>query len=193
MHLKNEQDVIDLIAADEWMMGILKNASMLGFPDWCICAGFIRSKVWDVLHGYSDRTPLPDVDVIYFDPDMLDEQIEKEYERKLFELDGSIPWSVKNQARMHTVNDADPYVSSEDGISNFPETATAIGITIDEGGILRLIAPYGVDDLLSMKIRPTPSFKGSSILTTRLSQKNWPAIWPEVEIVDIVSTLSLSD
>ena len=190
MHLKNEQDVIDLIAADEWMMGILMNASKLGLPDWCICAGFIRSKVWDVLHGYSDRTPLPDVDVIYFDPDMLDEQIEKEYERKLLELDGSIPWSVKIQARMHTVNDADPYVSSEDGISKFPETATAIGITIDEGGILRLIAPYGVDDLLSMKIPPTPSFKGSPIFMTRLSQKNWPAIWPEVEIVDIVSTLS---
>ena len=38
----------------------------------------------------------------------------------------------KNQARMHVVNNMLPYSSSVDAISKFPETATALGVTLDE-------------------------------------------------------------
>lgn len=30
----------------------------LALPDWWIGAGFVRSKVWDMLHKYTKRTPL---------------------------------------------------------------------------------------------------------------------------------------
>ncbi|MFX3672997.1 MAG: nucleotidyltransferase family protein [Paenisporosarcina sp.] len=181
MNLLNEQDLIELIATDEWMMNVLRHASTLELPDWWICAGFVRSKVWDTLHSFEVRTPLPDVDVIYFQSDQVDEENEKRLEGILKKMDPTIPWSVKNQARMHHVNQVTPYTSSTDGMSKFPETATAIGVTLDEIGELHLCAPYGVEDLLSMTIKPTSLFKDSQLFKERLVAKKWSAKWPNVK------------
>mgnify|MGYP001461346440 CR=1 FL=1 len=40
----------------------------LGLPEACIAAGYVRNYIWDYLHGYTERTPLHDVDVLYYDP-----------------------------------------------------------------------------------------------------------------------------
>lgn len=64
-------------------MDILKTAKTLNLPEWWVCAGFVRSKIWDVLHGFIDRTPIPDVDVIYFDKGNIDEKEEQRWEEKL--------------------------------------------------------------------------------------------------------------
>lgn len=58
-------DVIELIRGDEKIMEIIKIASTLNLPDWWICAGFVRLKIRDTLHGFNERTEIPDVDVIY--------------------------------------------------------------------------------------------------------------------------------
>lgn len=182
MKLINERDIVEVISKDKWMMGVIELAAKLELPDWWICAGFIRAKVWDELHGFSGKTILPDVDVIYFDSKNLDEKNEKLYEKTLNTLDPTIPWSVKNQARMHTLNKVAPYKSSIDGMSKFPETATAIGITLDEKGELHLCAPYGVEDLIAMRIRPTPSFEKSQIYRERVIQKKWSSTWGKVTV-----------
>lgn len=134
MVIKNEEDVKALIQADNWMMEILNTAKLLNLPDWWICAGFVRSKIWDILHDFSERTTLSDIDVIYYDPTNINEAEEKELENRLKTLDPDVPWSVKNQARMHIVNNLPPYTSSVDAISKFPETVTALGVKLDERG-----------------------------------------------------------
>ena len=75
--IRNEGDILQLIRDDKEMMAILKAAKQLHLPDWWICAGFVRSKVWDTLHHFQEKTPLPDVDVIYYDNQQLSEIIEK--------------------------------------------------------------------------------------------------------------------
>jgi uncharacterized protein len=65
------------------MMEILKATSSLNLPDWWICAGFVRAKIWDVLHDFDERTPTPDIDVIYYDSINIDEKTEKQYEKGL--------------------------------------------------------------------------------------------------------------
>lgn len=77
------------------MMEILRITKSLNLPDWWVCAGFVRSKIWDVLHDFSERTPLPDVDVVFYDPTNLNETYEKELEKKLKYRRLDIPWSVK--------------------------------------------------------------------------------------------------
>ena len=62
--LRNQEDVVKLIQNDHRMMEIIKAASKLNLPDWWICAGFVRSKIWDTLHGFEKRTNTPDVDVM---------------------------------------------------------------------------------------------------------------------------------
>lgn len=187
MVIQTKEDIQTLIQEDKWMMEILKTAQQLELPDWWICAGFVRSKIWDTLHEYIERTPLADIDVIYFDPNNKEESEEKKWEDQLLCLLPNIPWSVKNQARMHKLNNLPPYKSSVDGIANFPETVTAIGVQLDEQNKIVLVAPHGIDDILQMSVNPVPRFaKNNDLLKIyehRVQNKNWLTIWPNVRIV----------
>lgn len=187
MDIQTKEDIQTLIQEDKWMMDILKAAQQLELPDWWISAGFVRSKIWDTLHGYIERTPLADIDVIYFDPNNQEESEEKKWENQLQCLLPNIPWSVKNQARMHKINNLPPYISSVDGIANFPETVTALGVKLDEQNKIVLVAPHGIADILQMSVNPVPRFaKNKDLLKVyeqRVQNKNWLTIWPNVRIV----------
>lgn len=182
----DEQEIFKVIAEDDWMLEVLRTAAGLELPDWWVCAGFVRSKIWDALHGYGTRTPLGDIDVIYFDNENRNEEHEKEYERQLNRVIPGLPWSVKNQARMHEVNNLPPYQSSVDAISQFPETATALGLKLKANGELELTAPHGLKDLLEMRVGPTPAFKKDArlmkVYEQRLLSKQWTQKWPKVKI-----------
>ncbi|MED0686208.1 nucleotidyltransferase family protein [Anoxybacillus ayderensis] len=189
MIIKNDKDIIQLIKEDEWMMDILRAVKSLNLPDWLVCAGFVRSKIWDTLHGFKERTPIPDIDVIYFDDTNMDELEEKKFEMRLRNILPNIPWSVKNEARMHVVNNIPPYSSSVDAISKFPETATSLGVKLDEGDDIILVAPWGVDDVINLEVKPTPYFKESKELSQiyeeRITKKNWKDIWYKVKVFHI--------
>ncbi|MBR9661526.1 MULTISPECIES: nucleotidyltransferase family protein [Bacillus cereus group] len=186
MKIKTEKDIIRLIENDEWMMNVLQMAKSLELPDWWVCAGFVRSKIWDTLHDYEARTAMPDVDVIYYDSLHQDEIYEQSLETKLMNIDATIPWSVKNQARMHVVNNMPPYSSSVNAISKFPETATALGVTLDELNNVILTAPCGIEDVLSLQVRPTAHFLKSKerlhMYKNRVIKKNWQSKWPNITI-----------
>ncbi len=185
MILKTEQDVTNLIEQDVWMMKLLQVVRELDLPDWWIAAGFVRSKIWDTLHGYTQRTPLPDIDVIYYDLSNIEEQVEKQLEAKLYEMVPGIGWSVKNQARMHVKNQLPPYQSAVDGIAHFPETVTALGVKINSANEVVLSAPYGIKDVVTLHVKPTPPFQHSDLIEVyqkRVSKKNWQTIWPNITI-----------
>ncbi|WP_057776813.1 nucleotidyltransferase family protein [Cytobacillus dafuensis] len=186
MIIRSELDIIRLIEKDLWMIEILQAVKSLELPDSWVCAGFVRSKVWDTMHGFKERTPIPDVDVIYFDKENINELEEKILEDKLRELIPNIPWSVKNQARMHVVNNFPPYLSSIDAISKFPETVTALGVKLDEVDKVILIAPHGIADVINLELKPTPFFVGSHDLMekyrNRMIKKRWNSIWPMIKI-----------
>ncbi|WP_181557611.1 nucleotidyltransferase family protein [Thermaerobacillus caldiproteolyticus] len=189
MMIKNEKDIIQLIKEDEWMMNILRAVKSLNLPDWWVCAGFVRSKIWDTLHGFKERTPIPDIDVIYFDDTNMEELEEKRLEIRLRNILPDIPWSVKNEARMHIVNNIPPYSSSVDAISKFPETATSLGVKLDEMNDIILVAPWGVDDVINLEVKPTPYFQESKeraqIYEERIIKKNWKDIWYKVNVFHI--------
>ncbi|WP_027723832.1 nucleotidyltransferase family protein [Tuberibacillus calidus] len=192
MTIHSEKDIIRLIEADTWMMDILKAAKSLNLPDWWICAGFVRAKIWDTLHGFKQRTELSDIDVIYFDPEHPDEHQEKRYEEKLRSLLPHLPWSVKNEARMHAVNHIAPYTSSVDAISKFPETATALGVKLDVNDRVILTAPLGIQDVIQMEVKPSPQFikdkSLASIYEQRLMKKNWKKTWPKIKVSHVSLT-----
>lgn len=184
-----QQEIIEIIKNDEWMMQVLETARTLNLPDWMIGAGFVRGKVWDHLHGYTVATPLSDIDVIYFDHNELkvtkeeNELIEEEYQNKLKSfLD--LNWSVTNQARMHSENGDKEYLSSKDAMSYWPETATAVAVKLLSDNTLELIAPYGIDDLVNLKLRISPNFtRSKSIFEERLTKKQWLKKWPLVKVI----------
>ncbi|MEM9783354.1 MAG: nucleotidyltransferase family protein [Pseudomonadota bacterium] len=163
--------------AHPWYRATIAVVSGLGLPDWAIGAGFVRNAVWDRLAGLS-RTPLADVDVLYFDRADPGGRRERMLERRLTAALPR-PWSVRNQARMHRRNGDRPYRSTADAMRFWLETPTTVAIRVDGAGRLRLIAPHGLHDLLAMRVRPTPAGRAKSLLyAKRVNAKNWQARWP---------------
>ena len=87
---------------------------------------------------------------------------------------------------MHLVNTIPPYLSSVDAIAKFPETATALGVKLDEHNMLRLAAPHGINDVIHMEVKPTDYFKANEerllVYKKRIAKKNWQANWHKLKI-----------
>jgi len=183
MQLQTERDILADIAADPWRMEVVRAAMALGLPDCWIGAGFVRNPVWDALHGRPPGHDFNDIDVVYFEPADLAPETDAAHEARLRALRPELPWSVLNMARMHLPTGDPPYRSTIDGIRFWPETATAIAIRLDADGRLELAAPFGLDDLLGLRLRPTPAVRAHHPDTyrKRLAKKNWLARWPKLE------------
>lgn len=173
-----ELELTNIIKSDQLLMEALKAVQALQLNDCWIAAGVIRNKVWDTLHNV--QTKMNDIDVIYFDETDCSIETEKNLQSQLIKAMPNFPWSVKNQARMHLKNKVSPYVSSIDGIANFPETATAIAVRLNDNKI-EIVAPYGLNDLFKGIVRPTPPFHRPSdlhsIYLNRIQNKNWRSNW----------------
>ena len=184
-----EKDILDLIRNDKWMMNILYTAENLNLPDWLIGAGFIRNKVWDYLHGYTKAwLDTNDIDLVYFDPDGNDERADEKLSTELKEKTG-LNWEVVNEAYAHKwyASKPPPYASSKDAVSKWPETATCIGVKI-ENQKLQLIAPYGIYDLVSLIVKPNPGFINNKdnvkkVVSERVKRKKWLEKWPQLKIL----------
>ena len=121
-----QRQIIDWLQQDNARMAALRTVRRLGLNDWCLGAGFVRNLVWDRRHGYTEPTPLNDIDVIHFDAERADAERDRMLEVRLQQWLPR-PWSVKNQARMHLRGGRAPYRDSEEAISFWTEVETAIG------------------------------------------------------------------
>jgi len=185
VQLRSAADVTAFIIADPWRREVLDAVRRQCLPDWAIGAGFIRSPVWDALHNYAQPTPLPDVDVLFFDPSDLSQGYEAAIDAALGEALPNILWSAKNQARMHLRNGDAPYADTADALRFWLETSTAVAIRTGDDAVATLFAPFGVDDLLAMISRPTPSGQRRwPEYQSRMRAKAWSARWPRVRVLD---------
>ncbi|WP_109434673.1 MULTISPECIES: nucleotidyltransferase family protein [Aquimarina] len=177
---KLENKLIEIIESDVWMINILKIVGNLNLNDCWIGAGFVRNKVWDEKHGKT-RTQLNDIDVIYFDKSNPSKKCDLEIENKLRKFNSNLNWSVKNQSRMHTRNGHNQYTNCNQAIAFWPETATSIAVRLNFENKIEYIAPYGLEDLFNLLVRPTPKFD-LTIYNARIENKRWKEIWSKLEI-----------
>ncbi len=165
-----------ILARDREAMDLLGVVREFDLPDWAIGAGFVRNAVWDYLHGYCERTPLADIDVLYFDPDNTRPEQDFMIEAALAGKRPAFPWSVRNQARMHLRNGDGPYRNTCDAIRYWLEFPTCVAVRLASGGALELLAPYGLDHLLAMQASPTPRGRAKARqYLARMETKNWQA------------------
>lgn len=179
---EQEQIVRIAVQSSDNAMTILKVLREIG-PDFFAGGGLVRNLVWDRLHGYKVETPNDDVDVIYFDKDNFSKEHDQALESRLRSASPNIVWSVKNQARMHTHNSEDPYVSLEDAVARWPETCTAILCRLDVADQLHFVAPFGFDDLVRLLVVPAPNFHDrQAAIVKRIRDKGWITRWPKLRI-----------
>ena len=175
-----------ILRADAFRWHLLGVVSALGLPDGWIGAGFVRNAVWDHLHQRSPSAPTGDVDVIWHDSRRANSAEDLKHEAALRAAEPSIAWSVKNQARMHKRNGDTAYASATEAMRFWPETATAVAARRLGFSDCEIAAPMGLDDLLALLLRPTPSFCGDkrSIYEDRLQTKGWAISWPRLQKVE---------
>jgi uncharacterized protein len=84
---------------------------------------------------------------------------------------------------MHEQNGDPPYDNTEDALRYWPETATAIAARLRSGRV-HVIAPFGVDDLLGLIVRPGPAFAHKTrVYEARLASKDWAKRWPRLQFL----------
>lgn len=173
----------------DWFMRALRAARALGLSSWCIGAGAVRTLVWDRLHGYPSPSQLTDIDVVYFDAAVLAAERDAELQAYLAAALPAYSWEITNQAAVHQWfegyfgHSVPPLASLDEAVASWPEYATAVGLVLQADDSLRIIAPYGLEDLFAMRIRRNPLRVSVETYRQRVAQKRYTEHWPGVTVV----------
>ncbi|MCB1379898.1 MAG: nucleotidyltransferase family protein [Alphaproteobacteria bacterium] len=177
-----EERLRSILRRDSERMAALQALRGPGLPQAAIGAGYVRTAVWDAITG-REHSPVADIDVLYFDPADLRRDAEAAVEGRLRDTLPDLPWSVRNQARMHLRNGDPPYRSVEDALAYWLETPTCVAVRLADDSRIEVIAPHGLDDLFALRIRPTPAGRRRAAeYRQRIANKRWTETWTEAVI-----------
>jgi hypothetical protein len=176
-----------VLVKSQMVAQVLKQAPALHVPNWYVGAGAIAQTIWNELHGYPLDHGIKDCDLVYFDTD-LSSETQNSYRQRSHDLFASLPVEVEltNEARVHLWyqekfgKEIAPYLSTEDAISTWPTTATAVGVRYSNE-TFQVYAPYDLDDLLSMIIRPNKTLVSREVYEKKV--KRWKSEWPKLEVI----------
>jgi hypothetical protein len=136
---------------------VLPAIALLNLPNWWLAGGAVRNTVWRSLFGNDCQLVINDFDIAFFDA-LGDRSQELAAKAILTAQFPDYKFDVKNQASFARWRPGRrPYSSTEDGVTDWLHTATAVGVRLDDGGQWQLFTPYGLDDLFNGIIRPTPA------------------------------------
>jgi uncharacterized protein len=153
----NSNTRLQTILADTLIGTVLPAIAQLNLPNWWLAGGAVRNSVWHSIFGNECGLGIKDFDIAFFDIEGNRSQ-ELAAKATLTEQFPYEQFDVKNQASFarwrlgHRT-----YTSTEDGITDWLHTATAVGVRLDTQGEWQFFTPYGLDDLFGGIIRPTPA------------------------------------
>ena len=185
----DEARLVALARATPWFMDALAHVRALRLGAWCVGAGAVRNLVWDALHGHPAPSALSDIDVVHFDAVDLSSERDARLEQGLRATAPSMPWEVTNQAGVHLWFErhfghaVEPLASLADAVASWPEFATCVGVWLDDGDALHVIAPHGLDDLFAMEVRRNPARVSVATYRERVASKRYAERWPRVRVV----------
>lgn len=188
MH-RQENQLRQVLSGSPIVAPVIDRWPDIGLPDCWLAAGCLAQTVWNDAFGLPARHGISDIDLVYFDGGDLSAGTEAGHAARIRALFAELGlWvDVKNEARVHLWyaekfgTALAPYVSTEDAITTFPTTATAVGVQPDANG-LRIFSPYGLSDLLGGVVRPNKKQITRPIYDAKV--KKWLALWPRLRVVD---------
>jgi hypothetical protein len=171
------------------LMQVLRKAQELDLPDWLIISGAVYQPVLNHLTGRAPDHGLKDYDLAYFDPSDISYEAEDLVIRRVaaaFEepLRGLV--EVRNQARVHVWFEGKygetytPLNCSAEALGRFVSPMFAVGVRLEDDDRLRIEAPFGLEDLFAMRLRPNrtrPVIVGYERIAARAKAR-----WPELEV-----------
>lgn len=173
----------------EIVSDILKLAPRLRMPNWYLGAGCIAQTVWNLLHGFVFTHGIRDYDLIYYDSSDITHEGENLYIKKGRASFKDLPVEVeiKNEARVHLWYEKHfgysikPYKSVEEAINSWPTTATSVAVKYNNKGKFIVYAPYGLNDLFGMIVRPNKTQITEEIYLKKVER--WSKIWHKLTII----------
>ena len=188
-----ETRLVDIVRGVPTTMQVLRTIRELDLPDAMIFSGAIYQPVWNHLTGRAPDYGIKDYDVAYHDDsdtsyeaeDVVIQRVAAQFDEPLKSL-----VEVRNQARVHLWFEkkfgADepypPLLTSADALKRFVATAFCVGVRMEADDSLSVFAPFGLDDLFALHLRPNPlRVKGAGgwARTTGSAQARWPEITVE--------------
>jgi hypothetical protein len=170
------------------LMQVLTVARTLDLPDWLIFSGAIYQPVWNQLTGRPSDYGIKDYDLAYFDAadtsyeaeDVVIKRVAAAFEPPLRDL-----VEVRNQARVHLWFEdkyREPYPAltcSAQALERFTSPAFSVGVRLEADDSLTVEAPFGLDDLFAMRVRPNPTRPSGGLTRTFANAKGR---WPELTV-----------
>jgi hypothetical protein len=188
-HKNKIEDLKRSISRNRIIVQILSRVTALSIPNWYLGAGCIAQTVWNEFHGFQPSSNIKDYDLVYFDASNFSLQAEdsmvKSVQMEVKDL--GVVVQVKNEARVHLWYkdhfgySIQPYASVEDAISSWPTTATSIGVRFDPHGSFAVFAPFGLEDLFGLIVRPNKKQITKEIYMEKVQR--WIKTWPKLKVI----------
>jgi hypothetical protein len=170
------------------LMRVLTVARSLDLPDWLVFSGAIYQPVWNHLTGREPSFGIKDYDLAYFDASDVSYEAEDAVIKRVaaaFAPPFRDLVEVRNQARVHIwfpdkYNEPyPPLARSAEALGRFTSPAFAVGVRLEVDGRLTIEAPFGLEDLFAMRVRPNPTRPSGGLERTFANAKGR---WPELTV-----------
>jgi uncharacterized protein len=177
-----------IVRADPDLMHLLERLRSVDLPQWRLVAGCLYQTVWNTLTQRPRGTGIKDYDLIYHDSDNPSWDAEDAVIQRVTEAtrDCVGPVEVRNQARVHLWFserfgcDYPQLSAADDSLRYYASIVHAVGVRLEHDGTLDIVAPFGLDDMFAMVIRPNRTLANAASHTVKAMRV--AAIWPEVVV-----------
>lgn len=188
-----EERMRAILRSTPGLMRVLRTARELDLPDWLVFSGAVYQPVLNHLTGRPPEYGIKDYDLAYFDrsdtswdaEDVVIRRAAAAFDEPLKSL-----VEVRNQARVHLWFEAkfgEPYAplrSSAEALTRFVTTINAVGVRLEPDDSLRIEAPFGLDDLFGLRLRPNPRRDTAGFERVAGAMR---ARWPELSVVEAIA------
>ena len=174
-----------ILRAAPSLMQVMETARELDLPDWLLFSGAIYQRALNHLTGRDPDYGIKDYDLGYFDPDTRYEAEDAVIKRVAAAFDPPLREmvEVRNQARVHLWFEGkfgEPYAplaSSAEALTRFTSATFAVGARLEADGVMTILAPFGLEDIFALRLRPNPTRKTNGFLrTAQAAQARWPEL-----------------
>lgn len=184
----NRLRLVAVLCADPFLADVLVRARSLALPDWLLVSGAIYQTVWNVLTERPRGHGLKDVDLVWFDASDVSFAAEDREIRRAAEIfaDCPVPVELRNQARVHLWFEARfgapyaPLASSAQGLGRYASVCHAVGVRLRDDDEIDVFAPFGLDDLFALRIRPNRVLDNAATHAAKAARMK--LLWPELTI-----------
>lgn len=178
---------MDELRTNPVLVEVLDRAAGLALPDWYLAAGAVVQTIWNAVTGRPPTYGIDDYDLLYHDPSDLSWDAEDAVIRRGAALFGRGDVQIRNEARVHLWYEEKfgvpcaPFPGTEAAIEAFPAATSAVGVRQEPGGQWRVYAPYGLDDVFALRLRPNPRLAPRHVYEAKA--RRWKSLWPELTVM----------